>query len=231
VLLLLLGLAAAATVFSLFKSYARYTGKVLGGTLELGGPIVVTLLVIVLGFYLVPAPLQQFEVTVFLHGEAGDEHVLVRNSGKLSLGLGADKRSESVGDKGEVRFPGVPANMRGQDVGLALVDDRYELADSQLKIRLNRDVFYVAVRAKRLLLAGHVSDDHGRPLANARAIIAGADATTNKDGRFEIMLPADLPEGERTIMIVAPGYETWRAQVVPGGSPLQASLSASGDGR
>ena len=168
VLLLLLGLAAAITVFSLFKSYARYTGKVLGGTLELGGPIVVMLLVMVLGFYFVPAPAQQFNVTVFLHGAAGRQAVVLRNNGKLSLDLGADRRTESVGDKGEVRFAGIPANMRGQEIALALDADKYELADPNMKIRLNQDVFYAAVRPKRLRLAGYVSDDRGRPLAQAR---------------------------------------------------------------
>jgi hypothetical protein len=231
VLLLLLGLAAAIIVFSFFKSYARYTGKVLGGTLELGGPVVVMLVVIVLGFYLVPAPAQKFDVTVFLHGETGNQAVALRNSGKLSLGLGADKRIESVGDKGEVRFSSIPANMRGQEVEVALVDDKYELVDPKLKIRLNQEVFYAAVRPKRLRLSGYVSDERGRPLAQARASIAGNAATTDQDGRFEIVLPADLPDGDRTVTIAARGYETWRAQANPGGNAMQVRLSVSADGR
>ena len=230
VLLLLLGLAGAVTIFSLFKSYACYMGKTLGGALELGGPTVVMLLVVILGFYLVPAPAQQFDVTVFLHGEVGPQAVVLRNRGKLSLDLGSDRRIESVGDKGEVRIPGIPANMRGRDVALGLVDDEYELADPTPSIRLNRDVFYAAVRPKRLPLAGYVSDDRGRPLAGACASIAGKTATTGPDGRFEIMLPADLPEGDRTIIITAPGYETWRGQAVPGGNALQLRLSAAARG-
>ena len=63
------------------------------------------------------------------------------------------------------------------------------------------------------------------------ASIAGNAATTDHDGRFEIMLPADLPEGDRTVTITSPGYETWRAQAVPGGNPLQVRLSASVDGK
>jgi len=231
VLLLLVGLAAAVTVFSLFKSYARYTGTALGGTLELGGPTVVMLLVIVLGFYLVPAPLQQFDVTIFLHSEVGQQEMVLRNSGKLALGLDKDMRIESVGDKGEVRFAGIPANMRGREVALGLVHDKYELADPNAKIRLNQEVFYVVVRPKTLRLTGYVSDERGRPLAQARVSIAGKAATTDQDGRFEIMLRADLPEDDRTVTITALGYETWRAQTTPGGNPLQVSLSASADGK
>ena len=231
VLLLLVGLAAAVTVFSLFKSYARHTGTVLSGTLELGGPTVVMLVVMVLGFYLVPAPVQPFDVTIFLHGEAGQQAMVLRNTGKLALGLGADKRLESIGDKGEVRFASIPANLRDREVALGLVDDKYELVDPNAKIRLNEEVFYVPVRPKPLGLTGYVSDDRGRPLAQARVSIAGNAAMTDQDGRFEIMLPADLPEGDRTMTIVASGYETWRAQAAPGGNPLQVRLSTSADGR
>jgi hypothetical protein len=71
-----------------------------------------------------------------------------------------------------------------------------------------------------------VFDDKGRPIVKARASIAGQSATANEDGRFELMLPADLPEGDRTLTIVAPGYEPWRAQAVPGGN-VQARLSVA----
>lgn len=54
---------------------------------------------------------------------------------------------------------------------------------------------------------------------------------TDQDGRFEIMLSTDLPEADRTVTIVAWGYETWHAQAAPGGNPLQVRLSASTDGR
>lgn len=67
VLLLLIGLAAAVALFALFRSYARYSGKVLDGTLELGGPPVLMLVVVVLGFWRVPAPVAAFDVTVFVH--------------------------------------------------------------------------------------------------------------------------------------------------------------------
>lgn len=158
VLLLLLGLFAAVTVFSLFKSYARYRGKALGGTLELGGPVVVMLVVVVLGFYLVPSPPQRFDVTVFLHGKAGRQAVVLRNHGKVSLDLGADKRIEAVGDKGEVRFAGIPGDLRDREVALGLDDDTYELANPALTIRLDQDAVYAAIQPKQLRLIGYVLD-------------------------------------------------------------------------
>lgn len=231
VLLLLLGLFAAVTVFSLFKSYARYRGKALGGTLELGGPVVVMLVVVVLGFYLVPTPLpappQHFDLTVFLHGKAGHQAMVLRNRGKVSLDLGADKRIEAVGDKGEVHFAGIPGDLRGREVTLGLEDGTYELVNPALTIRLDQEAVYAAIQPRQLPLIGQVLDDQGQPLPQARAAIATATAVTDENGWFKIQLPADLPEGDRSITITAAGYEPWRAQAVPGGNALRVKLSPS----
>jgi hypothetical protein len=231
VLLSLLGLFAGVTVFSLFKSYARYRGKALGGTLELGGPVVVMLVVVVLGFYLVPAPSpappQRFDLTVFLHGKAGRQAMVLRNHGKVSLNLDADKRIEAVGDKGEARFAGIPGDLRDREVALGLDDDTYELVQPELTIRLGQEAVYAAIQPRQLPLIGYVSDDQGRPLPQARAAIATATAVTDQDGRFEIKLPADLPEGDRSITITAAGYEPRRYQAAPGGNPLRVQLSRS----
>jgi hypothetical protein len=68
--LLPMGLAASGFLFGVLRSYARYSGKQLGGMLELGGPIVAFLLVVILGFVLVK-PITTFPMTVYVHGEAG----------------------------------------------------------------------------------------------------------------------------------------------------------------
>jgi hypothetical protein len=227
VLLLLLGLSAAVTVFSLFKSYARYRGKGLGGTLELGGPVVVMLVVVVLGFHLVSAPPQRFDLTVFLHGRAGHQAILLRNHGKVSLDLGADKRTEVVGDKGEARFTGIPGDFRDREVTLGLDDDTYELVNPALAIRLDQEAVYAAIQPRQLRLVGYVLDAQGRPLPQARAAIAKASAVTDQDGRFELTLPADLSEGDRSITLTAAGYEPRSYQAAPGGNPLRVQLSPS----
>jgi hypothetical protein len=229
VLLVLLGLSAAVTVFSLFKSCARYTGKALGATLELGGLVVIMLVTIVLGFAFAPRPAQRFDLTVFLHSEAGRQVVALRNRGSVSLDLGADKRTEAVGDKGEARFVGIPADLRGLEAALSLVDDSYELVDPALAIRLDQEAVYTAIRPRRRALIGYITEEHGRPLPRARATIGGFAATTDQDGRFELMLPIDLPEGERLVTVTASGYDPWHAQAVPGGNVLRARLTPSRD--
>lgn len=68
--LLPMGLAASGFLFGVFHSYARYSGKQLGGTLQLGGPLVAFLLVVILGFVLVK-PVTTFPLTVYVHGKGG----------------------------------------------------------------------------------------------------------------------------------------------------------------
>ncbi len=71
VVLLALGLAAAAFLFGVLQSYARFNARNGWGVLELGGRIVGSALVVLGGFYLVPNPLP-FAVTIFVHGEGGN---------------------------------------------------------------------------------------------------------------------------------------------------------------
>jgi hypothetical protein len=192
--------------------------------------VAIVSLVVVLGLYLAPAPVQRFDVTIFLHGKAGRQAVVLRNRGKVWLDLGADKRIEAVGDKGEVRFAGIPGDMRDREVALGLEDDMYELVKPELAVRLNQEAIYAAIQPRQLLLVGYVSDQQGRSLPQARAVIAKATSVADQDGRFEIVLPRDLPEGEDSITITATGYQPWRGQAVPGGDPLRVRLSPSSDG-
>jgi hypothetical protein len=99
VVLVPLGLSVAAFLFGVLRSYAVYTGKVAGGNLELGGPIVGFLLVVILGFVLVPDP-SPFAVTVFVHGDSGKQDLVLRNRGAVLLDLGGDRRRELIGDRG-----------------------------------------------------------------------------------------------------------------------------------
>jgi len=224
VLLLFLGIATAVTTFSVLKSYARYTGHLLHGTVELGGPFVAALIVTILGFYLVPSPAQKFDVTIFVHGEAGRQSLVLRNRGQVRLDLGSDKREETVGSKGEARIPGIPADLRDRKVPVTITDDVYELADPELELRLSQDVFYVAVRPKLLRFDGLVLDGQARPLAQARVRVGDNIAVTDEDGRFKLMLPATLPDEDRIVVISAHGYEPWRGRAIPGGNLFQVRL-------
>ena len=224
VLLIFLGLAAAVCLFSLFRSYAHYKGEVMNGTLEIGGPGALMLVVVGLGFWLAPGPVKKFDVSVLLKPVAGVEVFAVGQGDRLRLDLGADRRIENIGSKGEVRFVGIPADQMGQSVAIGLESAQWELAQPGAHIKLDTEAVYVAVRIKGLPLQGLVIDQSGRPVANARYRVADQSGVTDADGRLRITLPANANEAGRVMSVTAPGFEPWRNTVVPGGGLLTVQL-------
>ncbi|HSS50153.1 MAG TPA: carboxypeptidase-like regulatory domain-containing protein [Thermoanaerobaculia bacterium] len=216
-ILLPLGLAVAGFLFGALRSYARYQGSHLGGTLELGGPVVGFALV-VLGGFLLPPPATNFPLTVYVHGKAGPHELVLRDKGSVLLDLGGDRRSEPIGAKGQAYFPEIPASFRGQMVNVSLDAAGYELADPDPKRRLDGTSLYLPVRKKPAHFAGDVRDEEGNPVAGANVSIAGVQATTNAIGRFEILIPGTLVQDELALQAVASGYAPEHINVVPGGN-------------
>jgi hypothetical protein len=224
-MLLAMGLAVAVFLFLGFKSYSTYTGKVFDGTLTLGGPAVLMLVVVGLGFKFVEHPPARFDLTVFVHGEAGSQDIVLRNRGALLLDLGADRRRETIGDKGEVRFVGIPTDQRGKSVPVSLDAEGYELAEPKAQVKLSTDTAYLAVRPASVQLSGRVQDESGKAVPNAHLRLSSYTAQSAEDGWFSFKVPSNLPETERTLYVTAPGFEPTRLQATPGANQLTVKLS------
>jgi hypothetical protein len=223
-MLLAMGLAVAVFLFLGFRSYSTYTGKVLDGTLTLGGPAVLMLLVVGLGFKFVEPPAARFDLTVFVHGEAGPQTMILRNRGALLLDLGADRRRETIGDKGEVRFVGIPTDQRGRTVPVALDAEGYELVDPKSQVKFSAETAYLAVRPASVQLSGRVQDEKGRAVPAAKLRLSSHTAQSAEDGWFSFKVPSDLPVTERTLHVTAPGFESSHLQTTPGSNPLTVVL-------
>jgi len=215
IVLLPLGLAVAAFLFGVFKSFARYRGKQLGGTLELGGPIVGFALVVIGGFVLPKPGADAFAVTAYVHGESSPNDLVLRNTGLVWMTLGADRRAEKIGDKGQADFKGIPSRFRGQEVSIWVEADGFEMAEPAAKYSLQEDQLYLAVRKKSGHVVGQVQDENGRPIAGAAVSAAGLSTRTDSNGRFELAIPGDKLAKELSLQVVAPDYEPWRSLVVP----------------
>jgi hypothetical protein len=222
-ILLPLGLAVAGFLFGALRSYAQYQGRHLGGTLELGGPVVGFALVVIGGF-LLPPPATNFPLTVYVHGKAGPQELVLRGQGSVMLDLGGDRRSEPIGEKGQAIFPEIPANFRGQIVKISLDDFEYELADPDPRRRLDGTSLYLPVRKKPTHFAGRVQDEEGNPVAGATVSIADLSATTNAIGRFDILITSDRRQEELPFQAIANGYLPWHSVVVPDGNEPVATL-------
>jgi hypothetical protein len=227
VLLVPLGLCVAAFLFGVLRSYAVYTGKAYGGSLELGGPIVAFLLVVVLGFYLTPNALP-FDLTVFVHGEAGPQDVILRNSGDVLIDLGGDRRREMIGEKGQAFFAGIPATFRGQSVAFAVDARGYESVAPRGAIKIEGSSVYIAIRPKGAEFSGYVRSDSGQPVAGATVSIAGVSAQSDVSGYFKLSLPGAGPRQGLTMQVMAPGFAAWSSEVVPGGNEIAVVLDRAG---
>ncbi len=228
VVLVTLGLCVAAFLFGVLKSYAVYTGDVASGKLELGGPIVGFLLVVILGITLVPSP-RAFAVTVFVHGEGGRQDVVLRNRGAVILDLGADRRREAIGDKGQAIFAGIPAPFRGQTVSVALEADGYEIASPKQSLTLDGDSIYLSIRAKTAHLMGYVRTTDGQPVRGATISVAGHQTVTDDFGYFALSVSGRRADEKatETLQVTAPGFKSWSSTLTPGGNEVTVLLEPS----
>lgn len=217
-----LGLAAAAFLFGILKSYASYKGKVLGGALELGGPVIAFLLVLILGFWLVPDP-SGFSVTLYVTvGEGSSAEPLSR--GKIMLRLRGDPRTESISPQGTAHFNGIPATLRGQKVGVQLLDaSGYET--TQKEITLDREDLSLVVHPKTAEFVGYVRTDVRAPIRSARVSVAGQGVSTDDNGYFKLTITDMKPEQSATLQVSAPGFGPKSYQVTRGGAEIIVLLS------
>ena len=218
-----LGLSASAFLFGALRSYAQYRGKQFGGVLELGGPVVLFLLVLILGFWL-PKPASNFPLTVYVHGPGGPQDLVLRGSGYIMLDVGGERKKRPIGNDGEVVFSEIPANFRGQEVTIALDVDGYELVDARQKAHLTENSVYVEVRKKPGRIRGYVHDEDGKPLAAVSIVVAGLTASTNQDGYFDLVIPGDQLQPSLTLKAAASGFEPWSDTVVPNSNDVTITL-------
>lgn len=222
--LLPMGAAAAAFLFGVLQSFARYRDKPLGGMLEWGGPVAGFALVVLGGFVLVPS-VATFPLTVYIHGEGGPHDLVLRNSGRVVLDLGPDRRSEGVGEQGQAYFPSIPASFRGQNILIGLESDAFELSAPKQKYRLEGNSIYVPVQRKADHLSGRVQDENGKPMPGATIRVAGLSTTTDSAGHFEFIIPGGRLHPELDLDASADGYLPKHYEVVPNANELVVQLT------
>jgi hypothetical protein len=224
VVLLPLGLCAAVFLFGAVRSFARYKGEQHGGSLELGGPIVAFVLVVGGGFILVPKPPSAFPLTVYVHGEAARNDVVLRNSGRVFVDLDGDRQSRSIGENGEAYFPAIPDRFRGQEVPIWVDAVGFESTISDQKQRVDGGSLYLPVRKKSGHVSGRVQDQDGNPISGAELNVAGVLTHSDVSGHFEFLIPGNKLEQEMDLQAVAHGYKAQKYKVVPDGNEVTVTL-------
>lgn len=218
-----LDLIASVILFGALRSSASYSGQHFGGKLELGGAVVFFLVVMILGVKLFPASLN-FPLTVYVHGVAGPQDLVLKNSGYVLLDLGGDRRRERIGEKGQAFFPEIPSNFRGQPANVSLDAAGYELANPAQKQTIEGTSLYLEVRKKPGHIAGRVQDENGTPLADVSITVAGVAATSDSLGNFQIAIPGNRLQPELSMQVVAKGFVPWNNNVVPNANEVIITL-------
>jgi hypothetical protein len=227
IVLLPLGLSVAGFLFGVLQSYAAYHGCQLGGKLVLGGPIIAFLLVLILGFFLVP-DLSTFPLTVYVHGPGGPHDIVLRNSGEVFMDLGGDRRHVQIGDQGQAYFPAIPASFRGQDVPIWVDSEKFESIDPGKKLKLDGPSVYLPVRRKAGRISGRVRDENGNGIPGAQVHVAGLSAGVDAaSGRFELSIPGDRLQDGLELVAEAPGCASSSYQIVPDSNEISITLSKS----
>ena len=226
VVLFPLGLCAAAFLFGVMRSFARYTGQQYGGTLGLGGPIIAFVLVIGGGFLLPPPPPppSTFPLTVYVHGEAGPHDLVLRNSGHVFVDLDGDRRPQPIGENGQAYFPAIPDRFRGQAVPIWVDAKGFESTVADQRERVDGGSVYLKVRRKSGHVSGRVQDQNGNPIANANLSLVGLSSHSDASGHFEFVIPGEKLEQEMDLQAGAPGYKAQRYKVVPDANEISITL-------
>ena len=221
-----LALSVAIVLFGILKSYAGYTGHHFGGKLELSGPAVVFVLTLLLGFKLAPDS-GNFTLTAFIHGEHGQQELVLRNAGQVMLDLGGDRRRAKIDDSGQAIFPEIPASFRGQTVKVSLVDaDGFEAINPRQEFKLNGPSIYLPIRKKPGHVTGQVLDDQGRTLAGVNIYVSGQQTTTDFRGHFDLTIPSDRFKDSLSVRAEGKGYEPWQEDnVSPYADNLEITLN------
>lgn len=217
------GLCAAAFLFGALRSFASYSGKHLGGILELGGPVVGFTLVLILGFQLgPPAANGTFDLTVFVYGEAGPSDLVLRNLGRVYLRLGNNIRNEPIGHDGQAEFKQVPTAFRSASVDAWVNAPGY---DNKLRpISIDGNVAKLVLNYQDVVLEGRVVDSNNKPVAGAKIEVGEIRGTTDMAGNYRLVIPGPSPTSFQRMLVEAEGFLAYRAEYQLGESMVRADI-------
>jgi hypothetical protein len=187
-LLVLIGLIAAGFLFGALKSHAKYTGKAYGGTLELGGPTVIFVIVIYLGIKFTPAD-RTFTLRFTVFGSPDKSQLI--NSGMIKVLF--DKPDSSQILNGTANFTGVSTDIQGKKITVIPEVADYYVAAQEIKVPSSGSPVEIHLKKKAdsTAVSGIVVDTGGQPVQQAVIELADGTFTCKSDqfGNFKLTIP------------------------------------------
>lgn len=145
----LVGLLAAVLCYGILNSTGQLSGKIHGINVQLGGAIVVAVIIVVGAVYYEKMVRQDtpFEVRAYLYEKAQSE--LVSANGVLAIHLGEMLPTANINPDGTALFQGIPRQWAGKKVLVSLTSTSHELAKAPTNIELvPKSAIYIRLRKK-----------------------------------------------------------------------------------
>ncbi len=222
-LLVILGLVCAAFLSGAMKSQAKYSGRVYGGTLELGGPIVVLVILVFLGYKFMPKK-DMFPLKFTVFGAVSKNEVVSSGLLKIFLSKPDSQRIEN----GFSSFTDIDTKYQGKKIDILATAQGYYPLSQNIEVPFeNMPVeLFMQRRPDSVVVSGVVINKNGQPVKNALVVFENGMAKETSDdlGNFKTMLP--IKEGKEINIRVydAQKLKYNNAQIVSGTAGLTLQL-------
>lgn len=209
--------ACALALFGAMRGYARFTAKHPGIALELGGPVVLFVLILWGGFKIIPPSQGTFDLTVRAHSTDGTAPII--RTGMITLDLDNYRRTESFRPNGEADFKGIPAKFVGTIVNVLPQIDGYQRKWESHKI-VGSFLDLALQQSDPFAFHGFIHDERGNPLPTVNVLSTDCNKTavSNNQGVFVFQV-SGTPAMRCHLIFTKDGYSSYNTDVVIDGDP------------
>jgi hypothetical protein len=219
IILLFSALMCSIALFGILRSKAHITYKHVGIVVELGGAAALFALIVYFGQKETVKLPEPFDLTVRVHSD--DDPII--NSGKITLDVDSDRRTEAIGGNGEVNFKRIPSDFAGASIKVLPQVSGYEEKWQTYQITGNVIEVNLTKVHHETFLRGTVESAPAGKTITVKVEGQDGEAQVDKYGDFKLAVSGQ--DGERVRIRVFVGgklvYDDY--QVLPG--PVTLKLS------
>lgn len=133
------------------------------------------------------------QLTIYVHGPHGKQHIVLENTGKLVADFDNDRRIAMIGESGRTNFGEIPAKFKEKEVGVGLEASGYELVNRGKQYKIDGRPIYLAIKKDNSLgeISGVIKNESGNDFISGAIIMIGSDTTitSSEFGVFKVTLP------------------------------------------
>lgn len=160
-----------------------------------------------------------FTVTVFVHGKRGTDDRILKNQGKVMLGLRGNEMPSSINEKGEATFKEIPMSFKGKRIPIRIDHPQPYRAthpDSLYLLEASAAIYVEVALEGTNRLFGSVKDfDTKQWLDSVRVSVENIATFTDQYGWFELYIPEDKQRKFQKVSFYKNGYRIEEHDSIP----------------